>query len=186
MIRFISSMSSTMPARVASSRASISMPRRSRASGVRRSWETPASSSARSCSSWARLAAIRFTPRFRVDDLRGAVLGQRRRRLAAADALDRRAEFAQRPREVAGEGEGGGQQHRGEDQAPQRRARRMVLRLRARRKRKADPVTGARGFDPHEKQAATRRHAQLGAGAERFAQARLERFQQRRDRSAAA
>ena len=64
MIRSISSMSSTMPARVASSRASISMPSRSRASGVRRSCETPASSSARSCSSWRRLAAIRLTPRF--------------------------------------------------------------------------------------------------------------------------
>ena len=114
MIRSISSMSSIMPARVASSRASISMPRRSRASGVRRSCETPASSSARSCSSWRRFAIIRLKPRFRLAISDGPVSGSgggvSPRPTRSTVAL----ELAQRPREVAREQERGGEQHRRE------------------------------------------------------------------------
>ena len=144
MIRSISSMSATMPARVASSRALISTPRRSRASGVRRSCETPASSSARSCSSWRRLAAIRLTPRLSVAISDGPCSGSGGGVSPRPDALDGRGELAQRTREIAREDERGGQQHGGEHQAPQRRARRMILGLRARRHRKADPIAGAR------------------------------------------
>ena len=63
MMRSISSMSATMPARVASSGVSSSMPSRSRASGVRKSCETPASSTARSRSIWRRLPSIALNPR---------------------------------------------------------------------------------------------------------------------------
>ena len=66
MIRSISSMSSTIPSRAPASRPSISMPSRNRASGVRRSCDTPASSSARSCSSWRRFCVITLNPRFSV------------------------------------------------------------------------------------------------------------------------
>ena len=130
------------------------MPRRSRASGVRRSCETPASSSARSCSSWRRFAVIRLTPRLSVAISDGPLSGSGGGDLAAADALDGRVELAQRPREVAREQERGDEQDRGEREAPDDRARRLVLGSRPRRQRKADPVARAAGLDAHEQEAA--------------------------------
>ena len=112
MMRSISSMSATIPARSASSRVLISTPRRSRASGVRRSCETPASSSARSCSMLAQIGGHRVEAAIDRGDLGGTGLGQRRRRFAAADARDRGRQLAQRPREVAREHERGDEQER--------------------------------------------------------------------------
>ena len=62
-----------------------------------------------------------------VDDLRRPGLGQRRRRLALADARDRVVELAQRPGQIAREGIGADQQYRERDQAPLQRARGRVV-----------------------------------------------------------
>ena len=75
MMRSISSMSATMPVRIDSSRRPSSMPRRRRASGVRRSCDTPASSTARSCSIWRRLAIIALKPRLTAAISEGPVSG---------------------------------------------------------------------------------------------------------------
>ena len=96
MMRSISSMSATIPWRVAAIRARELEPSRSRASGVRRSCDTPASSSARSCSICRRFASIALKPRLTAAISEGPRLGQRLRRLAATDAGDRGFELAQR------------------------------------------------------------------------------------------
>ena len=133
MIRSISSMSSTMPgARRLVARLHLDaepQPRERRAQVVRDAGEQQRAV-------LLELAQVGGHPvhaAIERDDLRRAVLGQRRRRLAAADALDGRGELAQRAREIAREDERGDEQHGGEHQAPQRRARRVVLGLRARR-----------------------------------------------------
>ena len=77
-------------------------------------------------------------------DLRGPGLGQRRRQLAAADARDRRRQFAQRPREVAREHVGGDEQQREHDERPGQRPRRDLVgaaaaAARARRSSRACP-----------------------------------------------
>ena len=61
----------------------------------------------------------------------------------------------------------------------------MILRLRARRQRKADPIARSRRLDADEKEPATGRHAQLGALAQGFAQPRVQGLEERRNRSAA-
>ena len=124
MMRSISSMSATMPARVASSRARSSMPRRSRASGVRRSCETPASSTRAIALDLPQVREHRVESAIDRGDLRRARFRQRRRRLAAPDALDRVLELAQRTREIAREHERGGEQQRDDDERPAQRARR--------------------------------------------------------------
>ena len=74
MIRSISSMSATMPACAAASPC-ISTPSRSRASGVRRSCETPASNSARSRSICDRFASIALKRRLTATISLGPVSG---------------------------------------------------------------------------------------------------------------
>ena len=94
------------------------------------------------------------------------MLGQRRRRLAAADPLDRAGELAQRPREIAREQERRDEQRAGDDGAPQRRARRAIFGRRRRQERKADPVAGIGGLDADEQQSAPRRRTHFGARAQ--------------------
>ena len=86
--------------------------------GVRRSCDTPASSSARSCSAWRRLASIWLKPRLRVTISDGPCLRQRRRRPALADVGDGVVQLAQRSGQVAREHIGADQQHGQRDQAP--------------------------------------------------------------------
>ena len=61
-----------------------------------------------------------------------------------------------------------------EREAPDDRAPWLVLDLRPRRQRKADPVTGSGRLDAHEHEAASGRRAHLRARAELLAQARFE------------
>ncbi len=146
----------------------ISSPSRSRASGVRRSCDTPASSSARSCSSWRRLAIMRLKPRLSATISGRTRFGQRRRRLAATDALDRGVELAQRAREVAGEQERGERAARspapGSRPAPAwERRRRPVAAAAESRSSSRVPPASTRTNSSCRRGAI----AQLGAGAER-------------------
>jgi len=118
-------------------------------------------------------------------DLGRAAFGQRRRRLAASHALHGGVQLAQRPREVAREAVGPEDQDRGEDQAPDDRAPRLVLDLRT-RQREADPVARAGGFDANEEQAPAGRRAHLRIGAEPLLEVRLELLHLRRPRRARA
>ena len=61
----------------------------------------------------------------------------------------------------------------------------MVVGLRARRERKADPVAGACRLDAHEQETAARSHAHLGAFAHRLAQPCFQRLERRRHRGIA-
>ena len=166
MMRSISSMSATIPVRSASSRVPISTPRRSRASGVRRSCDTPASSTARSCSICRRLAVIVLKPRLTAAISEGPDSGSGGGVSPRPTRVDRGRQFAQRTREVAREHECGDQQEREHHQRPRECARRDIVGGRARRYRDADPVGRSRGDDAHEQHLQPRRETDLGLGAQ--------------------
>ncbi len=164
MIRSISSMSETMPARsclvVHANLDAEAQSRQRRAQVVRytRQQQRAVLFGLAQVGEHAVEAAIQ------TDDLRRPAFRQRRRRLALADTGDRVAELAQRTREIAREGVGAEQQHDERDQAPFQGARGCVLaRPRQGKYRPVRPVSRLQ-LDPEQLQ--PRLDAQLRLGSQ--------------------
>ena len=147
------------------------MPRRRRASGVRRSCETPASSTARSCSICRRLPVIALKPRLTARDLGGPALRQRcaasspRPTRATAVASSRSGRARKRANTYAATSSSASTHQR-----PHDRPRRELVGGRARRHGHADPVRHVRRDDADEQHLRARREANLRLRAESFAQ----------------
>ena len=173
MIRSISSMSSTMPSFIcASCDAHLdaeAQARERRAQVVRHAGEQQRAV----VLELPQVGDHRVEAAIERRDLRRPVLRQRRRRFAAADALDGGVELAQRAREIAREHERGERAARSPARGSRSARAWDVVGARPRRQRKADPVAGAAGFDAHEQQLQPRRDAQLGARGRGFRAAAL-------------